>query len=169
MRKHLLIFLAAFLLLSLPQKLSAQRVSISTDLLEWCTLSPNAGVEFSASRHSTVIISASFAPWRISDRLWLRHITITPEWRWWFEVPMSGSSLGLKAVYSCYDFGGLLGARAGGHLLGAGAVYGYSAIVNRKVNIRPHISAGGAVNYNKGKFRFFPTADIGLDIQIILK
>lgn len=105
MRNPLLILLATVLLLSLPQKLSAQRVSVSTDLLEWCTLSPNAGVELSVSRHSTLLFSASFSPWKVSERLWLRHVTLTPEWRWWFDVPMSGSSLGLKTVYSCYDFG----------------------------------------------------------------
>ncbi|MGN0191340.1 MAG: DUF3575 domain-containing protein [Candidatus Cryptobacteroides sp.] len=169
MRKKLFIILTLAIIFCLPQKLSAQRVSLSTDLLEWCTLSPNAGVEFTVSRHSTVAVSASFSPWKVSDALWLRHVTLTPEWRWWFEVPLSGSSLGLKAVYSCYDFGGLRGTRAGGHLLGLGVVYGYSAIVNKRVSIRPHISGGGAVNYNKGRFSVFPTADIGLDIQIILK
>ena len=82
---------------------------------------------------------------------------------------MSGHSIGARAVCSSYDFSGAAGARACGTMVGAGAVYGWAKVLNRRINLRPHVCCGAAVCFEGGNARVCPLADIGFDIQIILR
>jgi hypothetical protein len=158
--------IAVVLLASFESK--AQRATVSTDLLQWALVSPNLGFEVAFSQHHAFAFSASTCPVKVSDRLSVTHLSVTPEYKYWFRMPYFGHYAGADLLYSSYEIGGSLYARAG-NLIAACANYGYSFILNKRWNIVPHMGAGVGVDLGESA-KFIPlVAKIGVNIQFVVK
>ena len=68
-----------FIFIAISFQVSAQRMAIKTNTLEWLAASPNLGVEFPLNDWMTAEISASANPWKIPDKLFYRHGRVQAE------------------------------------------------------------------------------------------
>ena len=157
---------AVFLLASFEGK--AQRMAVSSDLVQWALVSPNLGFEVALSQHHAFAFSASTCPVKVSDRLSVSHLSMSPEYKYWFRMPFYGHYAGADILYSSYEIGGSRYARTG-NLVAACANYGYSFIIGKRWNIVPHAGLGVGVDVGE-KTSFVPVvAKIGLNIQMVVR
>lgn len=164
--RYIVCVVVAILLSSFCGK--AQRVAVSTDVVQWATVSPNLGFEVALSQHHAFAFSASTCPVKVSDRLSVTHLSVLPEYRYWFRMPFYGHYTGANLIYSSYDIGGSRYVRTG-NLIAACANYGYSFIIGRRWNIIPHAGLGIGVDVSD-KTSFIPlVARIGVNIQMVVK
>lgn len=163
--KYLLCVLAVLFVSSYEGK--AQRIAMSTDLVQWALVSPNLGFEIAMSQHHAFSFSASTCPVKVSDRLSVTHLTILPEYRYWLRMPFFGHYVGGGIVYSSYDISGSRYERTG-NLVGAGANYGYSFILSRRWNIVPHAGIGVGTDIGND-VSVIPLVKIGVNIQMVIK
>ena len=146
----------------------AQRFAVSTDVLQWALVSPNAELDMVLSEHHAFSISASMCPSEVSERLSITHVSVAPEYKYWFRMPFYGHYAGADLLYSSYEIDGTRYQRAG-NLIAACATYGYSLVLNKRLNLVPHVAAGVGVDLGD-KARFVPlVARIGINIQIVVK
>ena len=150
------------------EEVKAQRFAVSTNALEWLTLSPNLSFDMAFSQHHAFSMSASASPWKISDNLRLQHITVSPEYRYWFRMPFYGHFMGANLIYSSYDFS-LGGFDRRNDLLAAGVTYGHSLMLGKRWNIVPVIGLGAGVEV-ADKVRVVPAVTrLGVNIQLVVK
>ena len=165
------VMLLSLACLLFPREASAQRVSVSTDLLEFASLSPNVSVQFTPGRHSTFAVGVTGSPWRVSPGVYYRHLGVAAEYRHWLGISMSGHSVSARLRYSSFDlcFGGDRTRRTGDSV-SAVAVYGWSKVLTPRINLRPHAGAGvGYAFCRTGRGGLYPVVDVGLDLEMILK
>ncbi len=164
--KYLVCVVAAVLMSS--HSVKAQRMAVSTDLLQWAVVSPNVGFEMALSQHHAFAFSASTCPVKVSDRLSVTHLSVSPEYKYWFRMPFYGHYAGADLFYSSYEIGGSLYSRSG-NLVAACANYGYSFIIGRRWNIVPHVGAGIGVDFGE-KASIVPLVlKLGVNIQLVVK
>ncbi len=145
----------------------AQRIAVSTNSLEWLTLSPNLSFDVTFTQHHAFALSVSTSPWKVSKKLYLAHITVVPEYKYWIRMPFYGSYIGANLQYSSYDIaGGNFASK--GNLVAAGFNYGYSFIVGKKWNVVPFLGAGVGVAAAP-KAAFAPVARLGVNIQMVIR
>lgn len=169
-RHRILLEVASILLLCLfSSNCKAQRLAVHTNAVSWGVLSPNLGIELALSRHSSVSIEASALPWNINDKYSVSHITVSPDYKYWFTMPFFGHFAGINALYSSYNQI-KQGTEKTGNLVALGATYGYAFLLNRRWNIVPTIGLGGGLDLsdNSCKFVAVPTR-IGVNIQMVIK
>lgn len=136
--------LFCLLLFCASLQISAQRVSIKTNTLDWLVAAPNLGVEFAIGDHWSFEFSATGSPWRVTDDLYLKHYRIQPELRYWLYQNLSGLYIGAAAYYTAFDMG--LKKRAYyGDAVAGGLTCGYNWILSRRWNLE--ISAGVGAAY----------------------
>ena len=146
----------------------AQRIAVSTNGLEWLTLSPNASLDVAFTQHHAFSMSVSTQPWRLSQNFFMSHITISPEYRYWFRMPFYRSFVGANLTYSGYDLS-LFGFDRKGELFAAGVTYGYSFLMGKRWNLVPFLGAGVGMELTE-KVSFIPViARLGLNIQLVVK
>lgn len=146
----------------------AQRLAVSTDALHWAALSPNLGLEVVLSRHNTVAISASTSPVNFSKNLTFYHLTVAPEYKYWFEMPFFGHYAGADVLYTSYDVANGKGEKIG-NMVAACANYGYSLILGKHWNFVPHAGVGMGVNFGD-RTSFVPfILRVGLNFQFVVK
>lgn len=161
--------LLAILLTAISFNCNAQRVAVSTNAIYWGMLSPNLSVELGLSRHSSVSLEASALPWNINDKFSIAHLSVVPEYKYWFTMPFYGHYTGVNALYSSYqrvkD-----SVEKTGNIIALGVSYGYAFIINKRWNIVPHIAIGGGIDFSSGKreFVFVPTK-AGINLQMVIK
>lgn len=164
--KKLLSLTVVVLLLAFEGK--AQRISVSSDVLKWATLSPNVGVELAFSRHHAFSFSAAACPFRVSDRLSITHLTVIPEYKYWLNMPFYGHYLGANLLYSSYKATGSRHSGSG-NIIAACANYGYSFILGDRWNVAPFVGLGVGADIGQNT-RFIPlVARIGINIQLVVK
>ncbi len=159
----------ALILIALPKECKAQRLAVSTNAVYWGILSPNMNVEFALGRHSTISMEAAAAPWNINNRYSISHITVTPDYKYWFTMPFFGHFTGANLLYSSYrrikD-----SQEKTGNIVALGATYGYAFIINRRFNIVPTIGLGAGVDFSEDKCRIVPVPTrIGVNFQFVIK
>lgn len=164
---YILGLIVAFMLCSV--KCSAQRLAISTNLVECLALVPNVEVEVSINEHNTLSMGASVAPWNVSERYSLAKITVSPEYKYWITSPYYGHYIGANAEYAVYDLY-WDSSKHSGNMVSAGFIYGYSIIISKKCNIVPNIGFGAAIDFKGGGSRVFPVfTKIGVNLQMVLR
>lgn len=145
----------------------AQRVAISTDVLQWALISPNLGFEVALSQHHALGFSASTCPVKVSDRLSVTHLSVSPQYKYWFRMPSYGHYAGADLMYSSYEIGG--SAYAGsGNLLALRGTYGYSLILGRRWNLIPNAGLGLGLDWGD-KISILPVIKLGVNIQMVIK
>lgn len=129
-----------FIFIAISFQVSAQRMAIKTNTLEWLAASPNLGVEFPLNDWMTAEISASANPWKITDKLFYRHGRVQAEAKYWLRNLLARHYIGITGFYSMFDVG--INRRAYyGDAAAAGVTYGYNWILSRRWNLE--VSGGG--------------------------
>ena len=163
------VLLILFLLLCVLE-VKAQRIAVSTNVVDWAILAPNAEIEVSVDQHNTVALGASVAPWNVSSKYSLSKLTISPEYKYWFTSPYFGHFLGAGVEYAAYDLY-WNSSKYSGNAFSAGIMYGYSIIISKKWNIVPHIALGGICDIQSGvPIAFYPAVtNLGINFQMVLR
>lgn len=148
---------------------NAQRLAVSTNAVYWAMLSPNLNVEFAFSRHSSVSIEAAALPWNLSEKNSVAHITVSPDYKYWFNMPFFGHYAGINALYSSYQQVKDSAPKTG-NIVALGANYGYAFLLSRRLNVVPNIGIGAGYDFRDGKRKivFVPTR-IGINLQMVIK
>ena len=167
------IFLAAFFLL--PLVAGAQEpvgdlprmpvFGIKTNLLYDATTTFNLGVEFRLSKSLTLDVPVNYNPWTFSGNKKIKHVLVQPELRYWIYEPFNGHFLGVNALWSTYNVGGveipfgmrealgygnLRNYRYEGNLYGAGVSYGYHWMLSNRFSLEGTFGVGYAyLDYNR--------------------
>ena len=147
----------------------AQRLAVSTNAVYWGMLSPNMNVEVALGRHSSVSLEAAALPWNINDKYSIAHITVSPDYKYWFTMPFYGHYAGVNALYSSYQQTKDSQTKTG-NIVALGGTYGYALLLNRRWNIVPNIGFGAGIDFRDGKREivFVPTR-IGINFQMVVK
>lgn len=150
------LFLGLFLILILSGvKVSAQVVSVKSNLLYLGTSTPNIGFEFWLADHWSLGLTGSYNPFLYpqwedeSGNLYnpkLIHWTVVPEAKYWFCRAFERSFIGLHGIYGEFNIGGIpfidkfKEARYQGYAYGGGLSYGYQWAIGGRWGLE--VSAG---------------------------
>ena len=138
---------------------SAQKVTVSNNLLYDAWLTPNLRVGYRLSPQWSVGLTAGYRPWPTSDETTrkYRHLLLSPEVRYWTDSVNVHHFFGVNLIYSHYNVGGITfpfglyksvrEERKQGDLGALGLFYGYSWPLGRYWNIEAVI--GAAVGYTR--------------------
>lgn len=154
-----ILLLFTFLVLS-TGRADAQKVAVKTNLLYAATTSPNLALEFSLGKKLTLDLATGGSLWEYKDNAKFKHWLVQPELRYWICEPFNGHFVGLHALVSEFNVGGIdlpiakLSAlkehRYEGFAYGAGLSYGYHWILSPRWNLQLSLGAGYAyVPYTK--------------------
>lgn len=139
--------LVAFLMAVAGTTASAQRIAISTNLLEDAILTPNIGVEVMMADKHSLTFDTSIAPFKTSQYFYNKCMTLRAGYKYWFEQALYSHYIGFDAVATSSD------QRLGNfntrdQYIGVGIGYGYSFIVGKRFNVIPCIGLGVAYGKN---------------------
>ena len=128
----------------------AQFLTVKTNLADWATASPNFGAEFILSQHLSVDLSVTGTPFKIKDDIYLKHIRLQPELKYWLASPLAKHYVGTTAFYSSYD-AGYKQRGYYGDAFAVGLTYGYNWILSRRWNLE--VGAGvGVIRYRTARY-----------------
>lgn len=151
--------ITALLLLVLASTASAQKVSISNNLLYDATLTPNLRVGVRVAPKWSLGMTAGYHPWPTDDHTSrkARHLLLSPSVRYWRDSVNVHHFFGANLIYAHYNisdikfpFGlykSLRDERHEGDMGAIGIFYGYSWPLGRHWNIEAMI--GAAIGYAK--------------------
>lgn len=124
------------------QDVSAQRVALKTNALEYLILSPNLTLEATISRKISLQLGLAANPVTkpIADYK-LTNLRIEPEIRYWFNRPMARHFIALSATAATYSLQ-LKDRFIVGDAVAAGVSYGYALVLSRHWNMEAEIGVG---------------------------
>ena len=135
--------MVVILMIAAKTSVHAQRMAITTNVLEDVVLTPNLGIEIVVADRQSLTFDASFAPYKLSEQFHNKCMTFRAGYKYWFSQALYAHYIGIDAVASSYDMGvGRYDFRD--QYVGIGVGYGYSFIIGKKLNIVPGIGVGFA-------------------------
>ena len=141
MSRLIKIIFVAILSIVTGTSLNAQRVGVTSNLLEDAVLTPNIGVEIVLADQQSITFDASCSPYKLSQNFYDKCMTFRAGYKYWFNQALYAHYLGVDLVASSSDFGlGKFNSRD--EYIGVGVGYGYSFIIGKKLNIVPHVGVG---------------------------
>ena len=159
MERRKIVYCIFLLSLLATLQASAQRVTISNNLLYDAWLTPNLRVGVRVAPHWSVGVTGGYRPWPTDasvTRKW-KHLLVSPEVRYWTDSVDVHHFFGVNLIYSHYNVGDLKfpfgmyksvrNERRQGDLGALGVFYGYSWPLGRWWNIEAAV--GAAVGYTK--------------------
>lgn len=137
----------------------AQKFSVKTNALYWATTTPNIGMEWKMAEKWTLSGVLGYNPFNLPNRLKsdgtpanpkLHHVLFMPEGKYWFCKAFERDNLGLHAIVSQYNVGGvklpvfkaLADNRYKGWAVGAGVSYGYQWALGDSWGLEASLGAG---------------------------
>lgn len=125
----------------------AQRLAITTNLLEDVVLTPNLGFDIVLSDKQSIAFDASYSPYKLSSQFHNKRMTFRTEYKFWLNQAFYAHYIGIDAVASSSEVG-LGGFSSRDEYIGLGIGYGYSFIIGKRLNIVPSIGIGLAYGNN---------------------
>lgn len=133
-------------------EVSAQGISVKTNMLYWATTTPNIGMEIDFGGRTTLDFEVGYNPWtldRDANRK-AKHVLVIPEFRYWLCESFRGHFFGLHTGYSYYNLSGIRiplhdGTRWNryqGWATGVGLTYGYVWILGGRWNLEASAGVG---------------------------
>lgn len=146
-KKELLrIVLLSLCLLHMASTAFSQRISLKTNALEWLTLTPNIGAEFTFSNLISVELDAAYSPFNF-QKFSTEHFTFTPEIKFWPGMPSIAHAIGVAATVSSGHLS-YNGKHLDGIVAGFGPTYTYAWIISEHWNIE--VTCGVGCYYYRG-------------------
>ena len=137
--------------------LSAQDISLKTNLLYDISTTFNLGAEFRLAPKWTLDVSANYNPFTFSDSKKWKHWMAQPEARYWLCEEFNGHFFGLHLLGGQFNVGNVkfpLGIypttkdyRYEGYYYGAGLSYGYQWILGNRWSLEASIGVGYVQNH----------------------
>lgn len=162
--KHLLLIISLLFSIATCTDLHAQRVNLRTNLLLWGTTTPNAGVEFSLTRHFTLAVEGGYNAWKFRNAMKLNLYFAQPEFRYWFCRKFEGHFWGVHGLYAHFNVGrfpfisSMKDIIYRGDLYGGGISYGYHWVLNPRFSVEAVVGAG-YLRMEYDKYRCFDCAE----------
>lgn len=131
----------AVMLIASTISLSAQRIALTTNLLEDAVLTPNFGIDIAVADRQSISFDLSCSPWKLSPQFYNKSMTFRAGYKYWFNQAFYAHHLCFDGVATSTDCGaGKYAFKYEYVALGVG--YGYSFIVGKRLNISPSIGVG---------------------------
>ena len=115
--KRLIFFLCLFLFMVSNYKIYGQKIGIETNALYLATSTPNIGLTFRLSNHSSLSLLGGYNPWEFNSNRTnsldnkikpkIKHWLVKPEYKYWFCKTYEQFYLGIHALYGDYDIEGI--------------------------------------------------------------
>ncbi len=145
-----IVLVAIFSIVSMTS-VRAQRVALTSNLLEDVVLAPNLGVEVVFADTQSLFLEATVAPFKLTNHYYNKCLSFRAGYKYWFNQALYAHHLILDGVVTSSESGwGDTALRY--EYLGAGLGYGYSFIINERLNLIPSIGVGVAYVRQYGKF-----------------
>lgn len=135
--------LVVILMIAARGSINAQRMSLTTNLFEDAIATPNLGVDVVVADKQSISFDASFAPYTLSEAFHNKCMTVRAGYKYWFNQTFYSHYVGADIVASSTD-AGLLKWNFKQEYVGIGLSYGYAFIINKRLNLVPHIGFGVA-------------------------
>ncbi|MCM1310244.1 MAG: DUF3575 domain-containing protein [Bacteroides sp.] len=121
---------------------SAQRVALKTNALEYLVMSPNLTLEARLSRVLSLQVGVGVNPiTKPIGGIQLTNFRVEPELRYWFNRPMARHFLALSATAGNCEVE-LKNRVFKGYVMAAGISYGYALVLSKHWNMEAEIGVG---------------------------
>ena len=79
------ILIAILLVFGAKTSLNAQRIAVTTNILEDVVLTPNIGIDIVVADQQSVSLDASAAPYKLSQNMYNKSMTLRVGYKYWFN------------------------------------------------------------------------------------
>lgn len=153
---------AAIFMIVAGTSAKAQRIAITTNLLEDAFLTPNIGIDVIVADRQSLTFDTSIAPFKATEFLHNKCMTLRAGYKYWFEQALYGHYIGVDAVATSSDLRiGRYSSRD--QYIGLGIGYGYSFIIGKRFNIIPSVGVGVAYGKNYEGYDMMDESGIGVE------
>lgn len=119
----------------------AQRIALTTNLLEDVVLTPNIGVDIVVADRQSLTLDTSIAPYKLSKQFYNKCMTFRVGYKFWLNQAFYAHYIGVDAVASSSDYK-ILSTDLKNEYVGVGLGYGYSFMLGKRLNFVPCIGLG---------------------------
>lgn len=153
------ILLAVALFAGVSQTSHGQKVSLSTNLVEWGNFgTANLDAGMSVSQHLSVFVGGRYNPWKFEANsgmpIYNNQTTVYGGLRYWPWYVYSGWWIGAKIRYTDFAETGVLRPKLfEGRSIGAGLSFGYTWMLNEHFNIELGAGAWGGRHLEFAQYR----------------
>ena len=128
-------------------QMNAQRMAITSNLLEDALLAPNLGVDIVVADKQSLSLVVTCAPYKLTESVHNKQMAVRAGYKFWFTQSLYAHYISIDGVLCSSDFQiGKLGSRD--EYVGLGVGYGYSFVISKNINIVPNIGIGLAYGTN---------------------
>lgn len=179
--KGIKILVGLFVGFFLSLNVSAQKIALKTNALEWATATSNISAEFAFGKKMSGELSVLYNPFTFSGNKKISGIAFQPEIKYWFCIPFYKHYIGIHPFFSDYNVGWTK-YRYQGQLYGCGLSYGYQMILSKRLNLEFTLGVGYArmdhdryERYRCGLFldsltgNYFGLTKLGISIVYFIK
>ena len=153
---------AAIFMIVAGTSAKAQRIAITTNLLEAAFLTPNIGIDVIVADRQSLTFDTSIAPFKASEYLHNKCMTLRAGYKYWLEQALFGHYIGVDAVATSSDLRvGSFTSRD--QYIGLGIGYGYSFIIGKRFNIVPSVGVGVAYGKNYEGYDMMDESGVGVE------
>lgn len=153
---------AAILMIAAGTSANAQRIAVTTNLLEDAFLTPNIGIDVIVADRQSLTFDTSIAPFKATEFLHNKCMTLRAGYKYWFEQALYGHYIGVDAVATSSDLRiGRYNSRD--QYIGLGIGYGYSFIIGKRFNIIPSVGVGVAYGKNYEGYDMMDESGVGVE------
>lgn len=135
--------LVVIMMIAARTSVHAQRVALTSNLFEDAIATPNLGVDVVLTDRQSLSFDASFAPYKLSPVFYNKCMTYRVGYKFWLNQAFYAHYIGVDLLASSSDFG-LAKWGFKDEYVGIGLGYGYAFIINKRLNLVPHIGLGVA-------------------------
>ena len=135
------IFFTIVLLLVAKTSLNAQRIAVTTNVLEDVILTPNIGVDIVVADKQSITFDTSFSPYKLAENFHNKRMTFRAGYKYWLNQAFYAHYFGVDAILSSSDVG-VGNFKSRDEYIGLGVGYGYSFILGKRLNLVPHLGVG---------------------------
>ena len=157
--KFLLVLL---LLVGAKTSLNAQRIALTSNILEDVILTPNIGVDIVVTDGQSLTLDTSFAPYKVSKNFYNKCLTIRAGYKFWLNQAFYAHYIGVDAIASSTDFM-VAGINRKSEYVGMGLGYGYSFMLGKRMNFVPCIGLGLAYGYSYEGYDHMVKPGVGVE------
>ena len=135
------ILIAILLVFGAKTSLNAQRIALTTNVLEDVVLTPNIGVDIVVADKQTLSLDTSFAPDKLTQSLYYKCMIVRAGYKYWLDQAFYAHYVGVDVIASSYDIK-LRNFNEKNEYVGLGVGYGYSFLLGKRLNFVPCVGLG---------------------------